>query len=106
MELLIHRFSRPGALDSNAKLTKRSTTVKAQKLCHTPLDRQASTRKTATPELEGEAVLILTLFLRSSDRDSDDYVKTRNISRTLKYSVSHSLASQALAYNYYLPSRV
>ena len=67
-------------------------------MCHTPLDRQASTRKTATTEFGGEAVLILTLFLRSSDRDSDDYVKTRNISRTSKYSVSRSLASQALAY--------
>ena len=51
-------------------------------LCHTPLDRQASTRKTATTEFEGEAVLILTLFLRSSDRDSSDNAKTRNISRT------------------------
>ena len=42
----------------------------AVRMCHTPLDRQASTRKTATTEFEGEAVLILTLFLRSSDRDS------------------------------------
>ena len=49
-------------------------------------------------EFGGEAVLIFTLFLRSSDRVSDDYVKTRNISRTSKYSVSRSVASQAVAY--------
>ena len=66
--------------------------------CHTPLDRQASTRKTATTEFGEEAVLIFILFLRGSDRVSDDHVKTRNISRASKYSVSRSVASQAVAY--------
>ena len=54
--------------------------------CVTPRSMaKASTRKMATTEFGGEAVLFPTLFLRSSDWVSLKNVKTRNISRTSKH---------------------